>query len=104
MECRKRWGKVYLHLFGQDPEIIHRAEITVVEWASRLMEGRDTTKMGSDDTGLGGWIPRQESTAYQGQHREMAPYRSKRRRRAPSGDEGRSRGRYPSGRRSMGKK
>ena len=52
VESRKRWGKVYLHLFGHNPEKIHRAASTVVAWASRLMRGHDTTRMGIDDTRL----------------------------------------------------
>ena len=51
-ECRKQWGKVYLHLYGQDPDIMHKAASTVVEWTTRFMKGHDNTKMGIDDTGL----------------------------------------------------
>ena len=50
---------------------MHKAASAVVEWASILMKGRDTTKMSIHDTGLGNWIPRQENTMDQGQHGEM---------------------------------
>ena len=46
VENRKRWNKVYLYLFGHNYEKIHRAAITVVAWASRLMIGHATTRMG----------------------------------------------------------